>query len=238
MITFPVNELVPLCSEFGVKLTAEQLAQFNNYGNMLLDWNSKINLTAITDPYDIVYKHFYDCLLLLKNVNIPEGAAVIDIGTGAGFPGVVLKIARPDIELTLMDGLNKRLIFLNELLSGLSLTAKTIHARAEEAGQKPEYREKFDFATARAVAKLNVLYEYCTPFLKTGGSFVALKGPAVNEEIANSERAAQILGCSNPKVFKENLMGGEERNIVLVKKISQTPPKYPRISAKISKQPL
>ncbi len=238
MITFPVNELVSLCSEFGVKLTAEQLAQFNNYGNMLLDWNSKINLTAITDPYDIVYKHFYDCLLLLKNVNIPEGAAVIDIGTGAGFPGVVLKIARPDIELTLMDGLNKRLIFLNELLSGLSLTAKTIHARAEEAGQKPEYREKFDFATARAVAKLNVLYEYCTPFLKTGGSFVALKGPAVNEEIANSERAAQILGCSNPKVFKENLMGGEERNIVLVKKISQTPPKYPRISAKISKQPL
>ena len=238
MITFPVNELVPLCSEFGVKLTAEQLAQFNNYGNMLLDWNSKINLTAITDPYDIVYKHFYDCLLLLKNVNIPEGAAVIDIGTGAGFPGVVLKIARPDIELTLMDGLNKRLIFLNELLSGLSLTAKTIHARAEEAGQKPEYREKFDFATARAVAKLNVLYEYCTPFLKTGGSFVALKGPAVNEEIANSARAAQILGCSNPKVFKENLMGGEERNIVLVKKISQTPPKYPRISAKISKQPL
>ena len=183
-------------------------------------------------------KHFLDCALLLTAVNLPESAKVVDVGTGAGFPGMVLKILRPDIEITLMDGLNKRLVFLDEVAKALDLEVKTVHLRAEEAGKNQNYRERFDLATARAVSRLNVLYEYCLPLVKVGGVFCAMKGPSAAEELSEARKAAGILGGGKAEVKETTLTGEEKRCFVITKKISQTPPKYPRISAKISKQPL
>lgn len=238
MITFPIDKILPRLLEFGLEPDQKAIERLNLYGNLLLEWNEKINLTAITEPEEVVVKHFYDCLLFLKNVDLPTGASVIDVGTGAGFPGVVLKIARPDIKLTLLDSLNKRINFLNEVLKALNLEAETIHARAEEGGQNKLLREKFDFATARAVARLNVLSEYCMPFVKVGGHFVALKGPAAKQEAEEAQKAISLLGGEKPKIICENLTEDEQRCFCIIKKISQTPTKYPRNSAKISKQPL
>ncbi len=237
-MTFPINKILPEISKFGITLTKEQCNQLNIYGEMLLEWNEKINLTAITDPEDVVVKHFLDCLLFLKKIHPAASAKIIDVGTGAGFPGVVLAIARPDIKITLLDGLNKRLVFLEEVIKNLGLNAKTMHLRAEEGGKKPELREQFDIATARAVARLNVLCEYCLPFVKPGGLFVAMKGPAAEQEINECRNAFQLLGAEQGKIICENLTHDEKRCFVIAKKISQTPSKYPRISAKISKQPL
>ena len=237
-MNYPLELMLPTLEESGISVDSEALARFQKYAELLVEWNEKINLTAITDPEGIVIKHFLDCALLLKHIKLPVGAKIIDVGTGAGFPGMVLKILRPDINLTLLDGLNKRLFFLNAVAEALNLEVETVHLRAEEAGQKPLYRESFDLATARAVAKLNTLYEYCLPLVKTGGYFCAMKGPSAEEEIKLASKAASILGGSKAELKNETLTGEEERAFVLVKKISQTPPKYPRISAKISKQPL
>ncbi len=238
MINFPLEKIVPLCREFGVELTDEQKARLNTYGNLLIEWNERINLTAIIEPEEVVIKHFYDCILFFKNVDVKRGANVIDVGTGAGFPGVVLKIMRPDIELTLLDALNKRLLFLNEVLTQLGLTANTVHLRAEEGGKSPDHRERYDIACARAVARLNVLSEYCLPFVKTGGTFVAMKGPSAADELADSKKAISLLGGAKAQIICENLPENEQRCFVIIKKISQTPPKYPRKNVKISKQPL
>ena len=176
MIDFNISEIVPLCAEFGVELTADKQDKLNLYGNLLLEWNEKMNLTAIKEPKEVLYKHFYDCILFFKNVEIPQNATLIDIGTGAGFPGLVLKIVRPDIEVTLLDSLNKRLVFLNEVIAALGLKGiKTVHSRAEDGGKNKLYREKFQIATARAVASMPVLLEYCLPFVEKGGQFVYLK---------------------------------------------------------------
>ena len=224
---------------FGLELSDTAIERLQKYSQLLRVWNEKMNLTAITDPDEIVIKHFLDCLLTFKNIEIPQGASVIDVGTGAGFPGMVLKIARPDINLTLLDSLNKRLTFLAEVLKELDLEAEIIHARAEEGGRKPQLREKFDFATARAVAKLNVLAEYCMPYVKKGGCFVALKGPSAPEEAEAAERAIKKLGGGKITNFQETLpLNGGERIFCKVEKISQTPPTFPRISAKIQKKPL
>ena len=226
-------------AKFGLPLDDTAIERLKKYSALLREWNEKMNLTAITDPDEIVIKHFLDCLMIFKNSEIPEGAAVIDVGTGAGFPGMVMKIARPDIKLTLLDSLNKRLIFLAEVLKELGLEAEIVHARAEEGGRKPELREKFDVSTARAVAKLNVLAEYCMPYIKQGGSFIAMKGPSAPEETEAAERAIKKLGGGEIKSFQESLpMNGGERVFCQVKKISQTPPQFPRISAKIQKKPL
>ena len=159
MIDFNISEIVPLCAEFGVELTEDKIKKLNAYGNLLLEWNEKMNLTAIKEPKEVLYKHFYDCILFFKNVEIPQNATLIDIGTGAGFPGLVLKIVRPDIEVTLLDSLNKRLVFLNEVIAALGLKGiKTVHSRAEDGGKNKLYREKFQIATARAVASMPVLY--------------------------------------------------------------------------------
>jgi len=232
------KKLIPLCEEFGFSLDENATDRLEIYAKMLVEWNEKMNLTAITDDEGILYKHFYDCLLFFKNVEVKKEASLIDVGTGAGFPGLVLKIARPDIDLTLLDGLNKRLTFLNAVLEETGLDAKTVHLRAEDGGKNPIYREKYDIACARAVAKLNVLCEYCVPFVKVGGVFVAMKGSGGKEETVEAQNAFKILGCEKPKIICESLPNLDPRTFIISKKISQTPTKYPRIGGKIAKSAL
>lgn len=224
--------------KFGVELDEQALNRFDIYAKMLVSWNEKINLTAITEPQEIVAKHFVDSLTLFGFVDIPVGAKIIDVGTGAGFPGVALLIARPDISLTLLDSTKKKLGVIEDILQNLGLSARLVHSRAEEAGQKGEFREKFDFATARAVAALRELSEYCLPFVKPGGSFVSMKGARALEEVSEAKKAIALLGGKVEKEKSFELEGAGERNIIIVKKISQTPTKYPRPAAKIAKQPL
>lgn len=239
MTDFKIEKISDSCRKFGTELTPEIISRLNTYGNLLLSWNEKINLTAITAPEEVLYKHFYDCILFFKNTNPPKGACVADVGTGAGFPGMVLKIVRPDLQVTLIDSLNKRLLFLNEVINTLGLDGiTTVHMRAEDAGKSRLYRESFDIACARAVASLPVLLEYCLPLVKKGGSFVAMKGPSAAEEAENSLNAAKLLGGAKPNIICETLTGNEQRAFIFFKKISQTPTKYPRKPSDISKQPL
>ena len=217
-------------------LNDEQLEQFDVYAELLVEWNSKMNLTAITEPDEIVIKHFADSLAFLEHAVLPENARVIDVGTGAGFPTVPLLIARPDIKLTLLDALNKRLTFLDEVLKKCGLTAELVHSRAEELGKNNEYRERYDIATARAVAPMNVLSEYCLPFVKEGGCFAALKGS--NDDVSAAEKAINELGGKLESNVSYKLSNGDNRSIVLVRKISQTSTKYPRNNKKIATKPL
>lgn len=239
MINFDFDKIAPKCSEFGADLTESIKEKLTLYGNLLVEWNEKMNLTAITDPEGILYKHFFDCILFLKHIEIPQNATLVDVGTGAGFPGMVLKIMREDLDITLIDSLNKRLIFLNEVIDKLGLKGiKTVHSRAEDAGKNKLFREKFDIATARAVANLPVLLEYCTPLVKKNGVFVSMKGPSANDEADLCQNAIKILGLSEPTIIFEELPANDKRAFVSFKKISQTPPKYPRKPSDISKQPL
>lgn len=238
MTDFNIEKIVPICEDFGLKLDETAIKRLNTYGNLLLEWNEKMNLTAITEPQEVLYKHFLDCLLFFKNVDVPKNAKIIDVGTGAGFPGLVLKIARPDIELTLLDGLNKRLNFLNAVLEATGLTAETVHLRAEDGGKNPKYREKYDIACARAVANLPVLCEYCIPFVKQGGIFVAMKGASAQDELQSATNAYKVLGCQKPIIICETLRENEARAFIISKKVSQTPSKYPRMNGKISKSAL
>lgn len=239
MIDFNISLIAPFCREFGVELDDSITRKLNLYGNLLVEWNEKMNLTAITDPEGVLYKHFYDCILFLKHLNPEKGASLVDVGTGAGFPGMVLKIVRPDLKVTLLDSLNKRLVFLNEVISALDLEdIVTLHSRAEDAGKNPKFREAFDIATARAVASMPQLLEYCVPLVKKGGAFMAMKGPSAPEELALCDKACSVLGVEKGVARAETLTGSETRVFVLFKKISHTPPKYPRKPADISKQPL
>lgn len=218
-------------------LTPEQLEKFKRYYNMLADWNTRMNLTAITDPEGVAVKHFADSLLLLKAVEIPQNAWLADIGTGAGFPAVPAGIVRGDLHLVLVDSLKKRVGFLIELCAALGLQADCIHGRAEELG-RTGLREKQDVVTARAVAHLRVLTEYCLPFVKVGGVFAALKGPEIEKELKEAGNAIKTLGGEMTDVCRFTLPDGSRRSIVVVQKISQTSTKYPRGSAKINKTPL
>ncbi len=239
MINFNIEKIIPLCNSFGVEITTETIEKLNMYGSLLIEWNEKINLTAITEPEEVLYKHFYDCILFFKNSQVPQNAKIIDVGTGAGFPGLVLKIVRPDLEVTLLDSLNKRITFLNDVIEKLGLIGITaVHSRAEDGGKNPAFREKYDIACARAVAAMPVLLEYCVPFVKIGGQFIAMKGPSVKDEVALCKNAVKQLGISEPNIICETLINDERRVFVYCKKISQTPPKYPRNSGKIAKQPL
>lgn len=224
--------------KFHVKLEEEALERFDIYGRLLVQWNEKINLTAITDPYGVTVKHFLDSLTIFSAVDIPEGAKVIDVGTGAGFPGLAMLIARPDLQVTLMDSTNKKLNVIRDILENIGLSADIVHCRAEEAGQSKEYREKYDFATARAVSNLRDLSEYCLPFVKVGGSFVSMKSMRAQEEIAEGEKAIKVLGGKISDIKTFELLDCGERTIINVKKISPTPGKYPRPSAKIAKNPI
>lgn len=222
----------------GVPLPENAFERFDLYAAELVRYNEKVNLTAITDPDGITVKHFADSLFLLKYVSLPEGAAVCDVGTGAGFPGACLKIARPDLSLTLFDSVNKKLDFLRFLLAELGLPAQIVHARAEEAGRVPDYRERFDLATARAVASLSRLGEYCVPLVKPGGVFAPLKAALSEEEKREGCAAARTLGAKRENEAFYSLPTGDRREIIVFRKISQTPTKYPRISAQIAKSPL
>ena len=222
----------------GFELTARQLEQFDQYAQFLVEYNEKVNLTAITDPEGIEVKHFLDSLMLLKAVELPEGASVIDVGTGAGFPSVPAKIVRDDLRLTLLDGLNKRIVFLGELSRRLGQENTALHARAEEAA-RGELREQFDLATARAVADLRVLAEYCLPFVKVGGAFVPYKSGKIQEEIEAAGRAVEILG-GTVREMKEFVLPGTDmyRCLLEIEKVKSTAKRYPRKAGMPTKEPL
>ncbi|MBQ7999606.1 MAG: 16S rRNA (guanine(527)-N(7))-methyltransferase RsmG [Ruminococcus sp.] len=222
----------------GIELDYTALDRFYTYYKMLIDYNTRMNLTAITDEDEVIVKHFCDSLSLLAKCQVKQGAKVIDVGTGAGFPGIPLLIARPDIKLTLLDGLNKRLVFLSDVLAELGLQAEIVHSRAEEGAQDRNYREKFDVATSRAVARLCVLAEYCLPYVKKGGEFIAMKGPAAGEEIEEASNALKLLGGTISQVQEYTLSDDSNRTLITVAKTAHTPPKYPRHNSKIKKQPL
>ena len=232
------NELKRLLEEQGIESTEEQLLQFDRYAELLVEWNERMNLTAITEPDEMMRKHFLDSAVLLSYVSLPKNAAVIDVGAGAGFPSVPCAILRPDLKLTLLDSLNKRITFLSALCSALGIPAECVHARAEEGGRMPLLREQFDLATARAVAHLRELSEYCLPFVKVGGLFAALKGPDLEEELSEAKPAIRLLGGRIEQVEEYNLDKVGKRTFVLIRKISQTSSKYPRMTAKIKKQKL
>lgn len=224
-----------LFQQYGVELTVENYDKLRIYANFLVEYNENVNLTALTEPKDILIKHFLDSILMLKYVEIPENSALIDVGTGAGFPSVPIKIMRPDIKLTLLDSLNKRIAFLEQLCEKIGADAEFIHGRAEDFSKLPEYREKFDFSCARAVANMSLLSELCIPFVKVGGKFLAMKGKG--EDISEGQNAVELLGGKISDVVDYTLEG-DERKIVITEKISQTSPKYPRNSSKIKKKPL
>ncbi len=235
----PIKEqLTAQAKQIGVKVTAAQAESFQTYLELLLEWNEKINLTAITDPGEVVEKHFVDSLTLLAHCEIKQGAKVIDVGTGAGFPGVPLKILRPDLQLTLLDGLNKRLKFLEAVCGALGIQAERVHKRAEEAGLDHAMRESCDLAVARAVAPLNVLAEYCLPLVKMKGLFVAMKGPGAQAELDQAEHALEVLGGTDVTLVPLTLPTAGERNLVVVRKKAFTPKGYPRHGGTITKHPL
>ena len=225
--------------DFKIELSEKQLSQLETYYEFLVSWNEKMNLTAITEPKDVALKHFADSLSVLNYVDITNNASIIDVGTGAGFPGLALKIARPDIKLTLLDSLNKRLVFLEDVLNNLGLDAQLIHSRAEEGGQNIDLRECYDFAVSRAVAQLNVLCEYCLPYVRLSGSFIAFKGGESDDEIKNASKAIQTLGGKKKKVYKFDLPENSgSRTLVVIEKVHPTPDKYPRQNGKIKAKPL
>lgn len=226
-------------SDYKIDITEDLAKKLEIYAEQLREWNEKINLTAILDDEGIAVKHFLDCLLVGKTVQFKSGMSVIDVGTGAGFPGLVIAAAYPQVNVTLLDSTGKKLKAVEDIAAKMSVNnINIIHARAEEAGQKTEYREKFDFATARAVAQLRVLAEYTLPFVKKGGCFLSLKAAGAEEEIDGAAHSLQTLGGKIDSVNKFELPGGDKRVILSIKKISQIPPKYPRPSAQIAKKPL
>lgn len=230
--------LAQKAAEAGLELSEKQLEQFNKYYEMLVETNKVMNLTAITEPEDVAVKHMVDSLLAFDKSFANKTLA--DVGTGAGFPGIPLKIYCPSLKVTLIDSLGKRLKFLENVIKGLGLeNISCEHARAEDAGKNKKFREKFDLVTARAVARLSVLSEYCLPLVKTGGMFIALKGSKYAEEILEGEQALKILGgkiLSSEEVKLPGLDDG--RAIIKVKKIKPTPAAYPRKAGTPDKQPL
>ncbi len=223
---------------FHVKLDETALERFAVYARLLQEWNEKINLTAITATEEILVKHFLDSLTVLPLLELPEGAKLIDVGTGAGFPGLALLIARPDLKVTLLDSTKKKLNVLEDILAHLGLSATLLHARAEDAGRDPALREQFDAATARAVANLRELAEYCLPFVRVGGVFAAMKSANAEAELAEAKRALHLLAGKVGRVETFPLADAGTRTVILIQKNAPLSAKYPRPSAKIAKNPL
>lgn len=230
--------LISGAAEYGVTLSDEAVERFDIYARLLVERNKVMNLTAITESDEIVKKHFVDSLSLLSVVDIPENAKVIDVGTGAGFPGIPLMIARPDLKMTLLDSTRKRLGFIDEVSRETSLEPELLHSRAEDAGRREEYRERYDLATARAVSNLRDLSEYCLPFVRKGGVFAPMKSAKADEEIAGAKKAIHVLGGQIERKAEFDIGDVGSRTVIIIKKISQTPTKYPRPSAKMAKFPI
>ncbi|NLX63895.1 MAG: 16S rRNA (guanine(527)-N(7))-methyltransferase RsmG [Clostridiaceae bacterium] len=234
-----IELLIKGAKEYNIVLSNEQTEKFSQYARLLIEWNEKINLTAITDPEDIVIKHFLDSLSIAGLIP-NETISLVDVGTGAGFPGIPLKITRENLKVTLLDSLAKRINFLNEVCNYLMLEdILTVHSRAENFGADPKYRESFDYATARAVANLPVLLEYCLPLVKVGGIFIAMKGPDGKEELKESGKALDVLGGEIEDVNYFTLpYSNIERCLIKVRKCRHTPTNYPRKCGIPTKKPI
>ena len=221
-----------------VDMEGIQVERFYKYMNMLVEWNEKINLTAITEPNDIIDKHFIDSLTIEKYIK--DNSKVIDIGTGAGFPGIPLSIIRDDLNITLMDSLNKRINFLDEVVKENVLNnVDTVHSRAEELARNSGFRAKYDVVTSRAVASLNILLEYMIPFAKVGGYCICMKGSNIDEELENAQKALEVLNAKVEKIDTFKLPGNDYgRNIIVIKKTGETPKKYPRKPGTPAKEPI
>lgn len=228
------------CEQMQIPLSQEMTEQFMTYMSLLLEWNEKMNLTAITEEREVILKHFVDCLSLVSYLEVTDETKIIDVGTGAGFPGLPVKIACPNVSMTLLDSLQKRIGFLEEAIKEMGLNnVECVHSRAEDGGQNPLYREKFDYCISRAVANLAVLSEYCLPFVKIGGTLAALKGPDASAEILEAESALEKLGGKVTQVIDVTIPFTDlSHKLIFIEKVSSTPKQYPRKAGKISKNPL
>lgn len=245
MVTYSTDDFQKKCDVFGINLSKEQTEKFMDYYELLIEWNSFMNLTAITDFNEVVLKHFVDSLAIFQ---VPvfqkrlEGSdiSVIDVGTGAGFPGIPLKIVFPDIKVTLLDSLNKRIKFLNEVIEKLNLeNIESVHSRAEDLAVKQNYREQYDFCVSRAVANLSVLAELCIPFVKKEGYFISYKSEKIKEEVSVGKKAIGILGGKTQSILEYQLPDSDmNRSLLLIRKEKNTPKKYPRRAGTPAKEPL
>ena len=240
MSTIENNELLKKGMEiYRIDVGVETIEKFEIYMKLLLEWNQKFNLTAITDEREIITKHFLDSISCIQSGYDFSKSKVIDVGTGAGFPAVPIKIVAPDMKLTLLDSLNKRTLFLQELTSKLGLNCEIIHGRAEDFGVKKGYRESYDIVLSRAVAKMAVLVEYMLPFVKVGGALICQKGPAVYEEASEAKGAIDILGGSIKEIISTNVYNSNFNHyIAIVEKVKVCPGKYPRKAGMIEKSPI
>ena len=227
-------------SQIGITLSDKQKEQFDKFYELLVEWNKVMNLTGITEYEEVNEKHFVDSLSIVKAIDINQVHSLVDIGTGAGFPGIPLKIAFPHIKVVLLDSLNKRINFLNTVIKELGLeNIETIHGRAEDFAKQPEYREQFDLCVSRAVANLATLSEYCIPYVKKDGMFVPYKSGEIDEEVEQSKKAIHVLGGKLDKVIKFQLPGTEiGRSFVKINKVQNTAKKYPRKAGLPSKEPI
>lgn len=237
---YNTTQFVKDAGNLGVNLTDSQVQQFLVYYEMLVEWNEVMNLTAITNYDDVMKKHFIDSISLVKSYDVSQDKTVIDVGTGAGFPGLALKIAFPNLKITLLDSLNKRIQFLNEVIKKLNLSdVETIHGRAEDFARPEKLREQFDLCVSRAVANLSVLSEYCLPFVKVEGQFISYKSEKILEEMDGAERAISLLGGRVKNQVEFRLPDSDiYRNLFVIEKIKNTPKKYPRKAGLPSKEPL
>ena len=234
------EELAKAATEYGISLSDTQMEQYNRYFELLVEWNEKINLTAITEPKEVAIKHMIDSITAYDENLFKDGTTVIDVGTGAGFPGLPLKIFCPEIKLTLMDSLNKRIKFLQTVVEELGLKdVECVHARAEEGARNKKYRESFDIAVSRAVARLPILCEYCLPFVKKGGHFIALKGMQYNDEADEATKAIKVMGGSKTEIRPVKLPElDDKRAVITITKTMPTPKAYPRKAGTPTKNPI
>ncbi|MDP4146748.1 MAG: 16S rRNA (guanine(527)-N(7))-methyltransferase RsmG [Bacillota bacterium] len=228
------------CDKEGLSLDEEKYNKFIKYKDMIKEWNEKINLTAITEDEEIIKKHFIDSIKVYRFPLLKEAKRIIDIGTGGGFPGIPMKIIEPNKEFVLLDSLNKRINFLNEVIKELNLdNISAIHGRAEDYAREKIYREKFDAVVSRAVANMTVLSEFCIPFVKVGGYFVALKGPSIEEELKEAKNAIGTLGGKLDEIIQVDIEDSDlKHNLVVIKKVKETQQQYPRKAGIITKKPL
>lgn len=235
-----MNLLIDGCSLMGIEIDNKKVSQFQRYLSLLLEWNEKFNLTAITDPKEVIIQHFLDAISILELDFMKDGLAILDMGTGAGFPGVPIKIMLPKTKLILVDSVNKKTVFLKELVKELNLDmVEIIHARAEDLGREPTRRETYDVVVSRAVAELKVLLEYCLPFVRVNGCFVSYKGPGATDEVDNSKKAIKLLGGKEAVIEQVSVPYSDRTHmLVITKKVLKTPKEYPRKAGKPKKLPL